>query len=619
MFRSILFAVVLTLPAMAMSALAGGDAVTSEQLRNVSFRDPGGKMFSLNEMKGKKATVIVFLSFDCPVAKSYCEPLARLAKAYSDVCFIALTCNDEETPAQVAKHATEFNLPFRLFKDDHNVAADALQAEITPEAFLLDADLKLCYRGRIDNAYAARLKKNNQITRHELRQAMDELLAGKSITEKSTKAIGCSIERKKESKTIAGDLTFHRDVLPILQNHCQGCHRPGEVGPFALMHYRQAINWAADIKEFTQNHKMPPWKPTAGVKFQDERKLTEKEIATIAEWVLHGTPEGDPKDSPPARQFPGGWQLGQPDLVLSVPEGLHLGASGNDLFRCFVLPTNMPEDKYISAIEVRPGNSRILHHTLLAVDARGQGRKLEREQQKIDTPATLDRGPGYTVAMGFGFPPQGGMGGWAPGQMPRFLPEGTGYFLPKGADIVMQVHYHRVGKAEEDRTVIGIHFAKKPVDRRFQSLALPGRFRTIPAGENHYVVKGMIWVNQDCVLYTVLPHMHMLGREIKVTMTEPDGKSQQLVTILDWDYNWQETYFLKDPLHLKAGTRFDVVAAYDNSAGNPSNPAKPPKNVVFGQQTTDEMCFVFLGGCSEKPGRVRALLQPPKTEQLEKP
>lgn len=580
-----------------------------------------GTSWSLASLRGKEAVVAVFLSFECPVSNNYTSLLADMARTYASrgVAFVGFCANDDLDAAAVARQARDYQLPFPVFADPRHVAADAFKADVTPEAFVLDRHGILRYRGRIDDGYAARLKKNLHITRHDLRQALDEVLAGKPVSTPATAAIGCPLTRDRVLRK-EGAVTYHRDVLPILQANCQTCHRPGAVGPFALMSYRQAVTWASDIKEYTQSRQMPPWKPTEGLPFHNERKLSDREIATLAAWVDGGTPEGDPKDAPAPVRFTDGWQLGEPDLVLTTNADFQVGPSGKDLFRCFVLPTNLTEDRYVTAVEVRPSNPRVVHHALLFIDTTGQGRKLEEKEQARSLADTdLDRGPGYSVAMGAGFLPQGGLSGWAPGTMARHLPEGTGYFLPRGSDVVMQVHYHRNGRVERDRTSIGLYFARKPVQTRFQSLVLPGGGRlsmllTIPAGKADHRVQGTIWVDQDCTLHTVMPHMHMVGKRIKVTMTPPDGLPQTLVAIDAWDYNWQETYLLREPLRVKAGTRFDVEAIYDNSAANPSNPNSPPRLVRFGQQTTDEMCFVFLGATADTPGRIRPRFEPLKAD-----
>jgi peroxiredoxin len=586
-----------------------------KKIDRVTFKDASGKPFDLHDCKNKKAIVVVFMSFECPVSTSYSQVLSELAKTYGprEVTFLGVSSNDDEDAAQVARNAAEYKISFPVFKDEGHVAADAFKAVFTPEAFILDEHLILRYRGRIDNGYAARLKRNLQVTRHDLRQALDEVLAYKPVTEPATTPIGCAIPRDTVARKTIGTITFYRDVLPILQNNCQHCHRPGEVGPFSLMTFRHAVNWASDIKEYTQNRKMPPWKPVDGPAFQNERKLTDRDIATLAGWVEGGTPEGNPNDAPPPRKFVQGWQFGEPDLILTPSDEFHVGPSGKDIFRCFAMPTNLPEDKYVTAVEVRPGNPRVVHHALLFVDTSGQARKLEQKEREKAKPADeVDGGPGYSSSMGVGFLPRGGMGGWAPGQMPRHLPDGSGHFLPKGADLVAQIHYHRDGRQEKDRTRIGLYLAKKPVSRPFQGLVIAGRsgtgripFFLIPAGESHYRIHGTTWIDQDCVIHSVMPHMHVIGREIKVTMTPPDGKTQTLVAIADWNYNWQETYLFKEPIAVKSGTRFEIEAYYDNSSGNPDNPNHPPKPVTFGEQTTNEMCFGFIGATSNQPGRLR--------------
>jgi hypothetical protein len=373
------------------------------------------------------------------------------------------------------------------------------------------------------------------------------------------------------------------------------------------MTYRQAVNWATDIKDYTQSRQMPPWKISAGMEFHNQRRLSDREIAVLAAWAENGTPEGDSKDAPAALKFNDGWKLGPPDLILSVSDDFQVGPTGNDVFRCFVLPTNLAEDKFVEAVEVKPSNPRVVHHALLFIDTTGTGRNLEKKQQENPTKDPhggneLDKGPGYYGGMGVGFLPTATLGGWAPGQLPHVLPEGTGIKLYKNSDVVMQLHFHRNGRTEKDRTQIGIYFSKKKVDRPFQGGYMIGLFTQIPANDAHFVVKGTTKVTEDMVLHDIMPHMHMLGKEIKVTITPPDGKPELVFHIKDWDYNWQETYFFKQPLPLKTGTSIDLEAVYDNSDKNPHNPFSPPRAVSFGEQTSNEMCFVFFGGTSDRKG-----------------
>ena len=630
MARGAFAAVIVSLSATFAGAQdkAPSQAKLNTKIPNLTFRADLGKTLALHDLKDQKAIVVVFLSFECPVSNSYCPILIDMVKEYGKygVSFVGLTVNEDDSRAEVAKHAKDFGLTFPVFRDDRLVAAEALSAGFTPEVFVLDGDYVLRYRGRIDDGYSERLKKHERVKAHDLRQVIGELLSGRPVATPATQAIGCAIVRQERRVVSKGDVTYHRDVLPILQNHCQSCHRPGEVGPFSLMTYKQAVNWADDIKTYTQKRIMPPWKPADGVPFHNERKLSARDIATLAAWVDDGAPAGEAAHAPPPRKFPEGWQLGTPDVILAPESEFTLGPDGKDVFRCFVLPTKLLEDHYVSAVEIRPSNPRIVHHVLLFVDTAGHARKLENktrddEAKPLDPDHPpknpLDRGPGYTRAMGVGFIPQGGLMGWAPGNVPRHLPSGSGMSLPKNADVVMQVHYHRNGRLETDRTQVGLYLTKKKVDKPFYGGVTAGRFFWITAGAENYKVSGDTWATNDFVLHMVTPHMHMIGKEIKLTMTPPDGKPQTIIDIKAWDYNWQEGYVLKDPIHVKAGTLFHVEAVYDNSDKNPRNPSSPPVTVRFGEQTNDEMCFVFLGGTTDRPilgrrGLPLSPLGPPK-------
>jgi hypothetical protein len=594
--------------ALAANPAAGADRL-GRKITEVVLQGADGKPVRLVPAAGKKAFVVVFLSQECPVAAAYFPAVAELAKTYAGrgVVFIGV-CIDEDLPA---RDPTAKEPSFPLFRDPRNAAADALGASVVPEAFVLDAECVLRYRGRIDDGFSSRLQRNPRPARCDLREALDDVLAGRAVRVPATPAVGCPLPRRTTPRA-QGAVTFYRDVLPILQTHCQPCHRPGESAPFSLLTYRQAVRWAADIKDFTARRRMPPWLPVEGGPFHGERRLSDKDVATLAAWADGGTPEGDRRDAPPPPAFAGGWQLGPPDLVLEVPHDMTLAADGGDLFRVFVLPTGLREDKHVAAVEVRPGNRRVAHHALVYFDLSGKARELEKStRQKQHTSGGRDCGPGYSAAMGVGFPPGderqfGELGAWAPGQGVHRLPEGVGYRLPAGADVLLQVHYHRTGRAESDRPRVGLYFARGPVRHTLEGVVLAGRFLFIPAGEAHFAVRAAAEVQDDCLLHSVLPHMHRLGRAVRVTLRPPRGPARTLLAIRDWDYNVQEAYFLKTPLRLAAGSRVELDAVFDNSADNPANPARPPRPVVFGERTEDEMCFVFLGVTAVGPGPVRS-------------
>lgn len=597
------------------------------------FKTEVGKSIEWKTVAGSKGTVVVFLSFDCPMSNGYVKPLSDLAKSVEakGIKFVAL-CPCDESAAEVAKKAKEYALGFPVFKDDGLAATDSLSATATPQVFVLNAKGEVQYSGQIDDGYSKRLVRNKEVTKHYLKDAVEAVIAGKSIAVSKTDPLGCHIVRDGKRGT-SNEVTYYRDVLPILQNRCQSCHRPGEVGPFALMNYKQAVNWADDIKTFTHNRKMPPWKPTGGLEMQGERKLTDAEVKTIAKWVDNGMPAGDIAHAPAEKKFTDGWYLGKPDLVLSASEDFILGPTGKDHFRVLVMPTGLTEDKFVVAVEVRPGNPKIVHHSLNFFDATGNARKLEADEQakkKANPPGPndYDHGPGFSSSMGIGFrvtagdllkgkAPIGALGGWAPGILPKYLPEGTGYLLPAGSDFVMQIHYHRNGKVEKDRTQIGLYFAKKPVERQMLGLVVTGRFKTdgggqaggnrfgglgyIPAGDSRFVSKGGLVAMEDCTVHAITPHMHLLGKSVRITMTPPGGKTETLIDVGEWDYSWQEQYFFKNPIKVKQGTRFDIEAVFDNSDSNPNQHSTPPINVRFGEQTTNEMLFGFIGATKDDP------------------
>jgi Copper type II ascorbate-dependent monooxygenase, C-terminal domain len=383
--------------------------------------------------------------------------------------------------------------------------------------------------------------------------------------------------------------TYSKDVAPILQQHCMECHRKGQVAPFGLETYEQARKRASDISNVVEDRVMPPWKATPhfGVALRGDRSLSTNEIATITKWADADAPEGNPADLPPPKQFPEGWSLGTPDLILDTGADFAVPAAGEDVYRCFVIPTDLPNDIYVAGVVYRPGNRRVVHHILSYVDASGEGRKKD----------ALDGVPGYPCYSGPSVDSIGDMGGWAPGAMPLQLPDGFGKALPKKADIIVQIHYHPSGKPETDRTQLGLYFARKPVKRTLQragawnpNLVLP----TDGPDPSKIEVKASWTIPVDVVAFAVAPHMHLLGRDMTMSVRFPDGRKQDLVQIKDWDFNWQFACRFALPLILPKGTVLDVVAHYDNTANNPRNPNNPPKIVEWGEATTDEMCIGFI-------------------------
>ena len=381
--------------------------------------------------------------------------------------------------------------------------------------------------------------------------------------------------------------TFHASVEPILQAHCQTCHRPGGIAPFPLVSYEDASSQSRGIRKQVSARHMPPWKAREGCQvFSNDPSLSETQIATLVRWVDAGSPEGNPKDAPPPRKFPDGWELGTPDLVLKAP-AFTPDFSKGDLYQCFVLPTNLDANAWVSAVEVKPGNRGMVHHALLYVEEGIASRDRDAEAP----------GPGYPCFGGARVPVTDSFGEWAPGMQARFYPPGVARFLPRKSRIIMQVHYSQLfGSVAPDESEVGVYFAKGPIERRLLSndVRADAPF-TIPAGAVSHTLSGKLGpLDARAELVAILPHMHLLGRTMKVVARFPDGSEHCLVDVADWDMRWQRTYFYKTPVILPKGTVLELSATFDNSYANPDNPSEPHVDVHFGEHTTDEMCMALL-------------------------
>ena len=383
---------------------------------------------------------------------------------------------------------------------------------------------------------------------------------------------------------LAATPTYNRDIAPLLYENCAGCHRPGQVAPFSLLTYQDAAKRAAQIATVTAGRYMPPWKAELGYgHFQNERRLSDAQIALIREWASHGAPEGDPKQKPAPPEFASGWLAGKPDAVLTLPKPFEIPADGRDIFQCFVIPMDFGAQRYVKTVEFHPGNAKVVHHALFFLDISGEARRLAGESP----------GGGYPCFGGPRIMPAGGLGGWAPGAIPHALPAGIGYVIEKGADLVIQLHYHPDGKPESDQSSIGLTFTEES-SKGLTNFTVGARRLDLAAGDAHYEVKEWGIIPQDVELIGITPHAHLLCKDMKVDAVYPDGRTESLIWIKDWDFNWQGQYRYVTSIELPKGTRIEMRYVYDNSENNPHNPSHPPRRVKFGEQTTDEMGFAFL-------------------------
>ncbi len=401
----------------------------------------------------------------------------------------------------------------------------------------------------------------------------------------------------------AQTVNFSEHISPIIYNNCTKCHRPGEIGPFPMTNYSEVANRAQMIKYVTGVRYMPPWMPDRSYsKLLDERFLTDAQIQLIAQWVDAGAPQGDPRLEAPLPNFPTGSQLGVPDLVLSMSQSYIIKGNNVDEYRIFVLPTGLVEDQDVAAVEFRAGNGKIVHHALIAIDVSGQGRV--KDQQ--------DAGYGYASYGGFGVSIAGQLPGYAPGTTPRFFPESLGQKIPKNADLLLQIHYAPRPVAESDSSSINIFFAKKPIARYLQTrIMLPfdlvdGPF-VIPAGKVK-TFHGVVEVPFDVSLLSFWPHCHLLGKSWEVYALDAQGHRTNLIKINDWNFNWQGGYSQERMIKISAGSQVHAIAAYDNTGSNPRNPNHPPKQVTWGEKTTDEMYYFPLAFVPYQPGDENILL-----------
>ncbi len=373
----------------------------------------------------------------------------------------------------------------------------------------------------------------------------------------------------------AQSVTFNKDIAPIVYNNCSACHRPGEAAPFSLLSYSDAAKHGPTISGAVASRFMPPWKAdAASYEYRDQRRLTDAQISLIQTWVKQGMPEGAVKDRTSTPTFASGWRLGEPDLIVEMPAAYHVPAEGADIYRNIALPLGLSDDKWITAIEMRPTARAAVHHVLYFADPNG---KAHEKTDGAEPGFGGMRAGGATVALG----------GWAVGAQPHFYPEGLALKVPKGADLVMQYHFHPTGKPLEEKAQIGLYFAKKAPERQMISIQLPPVYSLfegldIQPGDKDYVVKDSYVLPAPIDAVGVSAHAHYLGKLLKMTATLPSGEVKTLLAISDWDFAWQDRYFFKDFVALPKGTRLDAEVHWDNSANNPRNPSSPPQHVEWG-------------------------------------
>lgn len=541
---------------------APGAVIERLELVDVRYRVRRG----LDELlRDRQALVLAFTTLDCPLANRYLPRLAALEAelAPRGVRVALVNAGPNDAMNAIAARALEAGVDLPLLKDHDAAAARTLGVGSTPEVVVVDAARRLVYRGRIDDR--ARVTGERPApAREDLREALDDVLAGRPVRVAETAVDGCRLAGPAPAPSTPPGFA---QVLPILERRCNDCHRPGGQAPFALLTHDDAWAVAETIAEVVRDERMPPWSAAPGVGALDHvRALTLEERRTLLAWVAAGAPRGDAPVPPPPPPPPDtGWLIDAPDLVISMPADAELPAEGFVPYRYELLPYTFEADTWVAEAQLRPSNPRVMHHCNLAYLLPDDGYQR----------------PHFIT-------------GQVPGGQPMRLEAGLGFKVPAGAVLVLQIHYVTTGRPERDRISVGLRWPRATVRKQARHLRLDEPRLEIPPGAPAHRVRVSRTLPADATGLAVFMHMHLRGRDATFLAHRPDGVTTPLLVIPAYGFDWQQTYFLSPgAVRLPRGTRVECVAHYDNSAWNPFNP-DPKATVRYGPQTHDEMFFGFF-------------------------
>lgn len=530
-----------------------------------------GAHLHLSDFSHRKAIVVVFLGISCPISNAYLPSLKEMSKDYANdgVEFIGINSLNNESIGEMADHAREYEINFRLVKDWDGRIAKILGATRTAEAFLLDPGGRVFYEGRIDDSieYGARKPHpQNGFLKNDISRVLYQLPP--SI--KKTDAQGCLLSFPKTSSAGEGEhLTYSRDIRPIVDRHCINCHNPKGMAPFSLTSYDKIKDWAPMIESVVSDRIMPPWHadPRYG-EFLGNRSLPEASLRILLAWLRSDMPPGNPDDLvsrvPTATD---GWQLGKPDFVVSTPQ-FKVRPSGASYFENYYHKTTFTEDTWVKSVEVLPGNPKVVHHVTVYVIPPGNNNPLDWDDW------------GFFAAM-------------APGYSTTTFPIGYAKKIPAGSTVYVEMHYSPRGKFETDQTQVGFHLAHGRKLKEAHTYGLGSRKFTIPAGASDFRLSERFKFSKNATLFGIYPHGHYRAKSFRLTAELPNGEKSILISVPNYDVAWQNYYKLRQPLQFREGTSLICDAVYDNSNRNPRNP-DPLRDVSWGPKTEDEMMYCFI-------------------------
>lgn len=558
---SIAFALVLLL---ALGADAADSPKVGDAVGKLKFTDIRSLPRTLDDFGQKKAVVLVFVNATCPVAQRYLPTLQALEKEYRDkgVQFVAMNASEEDTLIETATQAVKFEVEFPFVKDFGGACARAVGVTRTAETVVLDSERRIRYRGRVDDQFRLGGARKDA-TSHELRDALDAVLAGKEVKAAETEVDGCPITFPRPRKP--RDVNFAEHVAPILQKHCWECHKAGGSAPFALTSYKQAAAKAEVIAEVIIDQRMPPWFASHEFgPFVNRRGLSDEEREAISDWVKGGTAAGDlakvPAAPPEAKSK---WLIGEPDLVLESAE-FELPAKGDIPYKYAVLPHLFAEDTWVQGVQITSNNPQSLHHANLA---HGNLK---------------------------GINPENFVTGYVPGGEPMNLDNGVGYLIPKGSFLGLQIHFVSTGKPEKCKIRVGLRYPREVIQTRLRNIQLTDSRFAIPPGAPAHKVSAGRTLDTDIIGVGLFSHMHLRGKDMTFTAEPPGGKKETLLIIANYNFEWQIPYrWEPGKKRFAKGTRLECVAHYDNSPFNPYNP-DATATVRNGPQTHNEMMYGFF-------------------------
>jgi hypothetical protein len=543
----------------------------ADEVVNFSLLDYRGRYHELHRTDAK-AVVLFVAGNGCPIVRQSISKLRSVRSKFADkgVVFWMLNANSQDDRESVAEEAREFRIgSIPILMDELQAVARSLSVTRTAEAIAISTkDWTIFYRGAIDDQLTEGANKP-QTTEKYLETALVEFLGGQPVTHPKAPVKGCLIKFEAEGGGKEEKVSYTKEIAPMLQHKCVNCHSPGNIGPFSMSSYKKVRGWSDMIREVVLARRMPPWHadPHHG-KFTNDHSLSAEETRALLRWIEQDCPRGDGEDPLVDAQItPQRWALGKPDLIVAIPKAQEVPANGVLQYRYVDADFEAPNDAWLRAAVLRPDNRRIVHHLIVRVKY-PEGAKGKPEEEVFFT-------------------------SWAPGNTSPEFPSGTGKFLPKGSRFTFELHYNTTGKPETDRSELGLYFSKEPPKMVLETRTAEDRDFSITPGEDDSRTHAEYCFRRETLIFDLIPHMHLRGSWFKYEALYPDGTRETLLSVPNYDFNWQTEYRLAQPKRIPAGTWLLCTGGFDNSRQNPRNP-DPAKRVKHGLQSFEEMFMGFM-------------------------